>query len=241
MKNEFDYKTIDYRNGFYKEDNTYYCIYCDQVNKEGQIYQIDDAFFTAERAIQIHVQQDHQSALTQLLTLDKRQTGLSDHQTQLLTLFSQGMSDKDIAKRLDLSVSTIRNHRFKFREKERQANIFLAIMDLVDTSDEFVPIHKGATMVDDRYAITEAEREKVISSYFDEQGRVNQFPSKEKRKLIILQEVIKKFDRTVNYHEREVNELLKTIFFDYVTVRRYLIEYGFMNRSKDGQSYWVHV
>ena len=95
-------------------------------------------------------------------------------------------------------------------------------------------------MIDDRYQITEAERKRVIQTYVDENGFVQQFPSKEKRKIIILGETVKKFDRQKNYSEQAVNEILKQMFADYVTVRRYLIEYGFMQRTKDGQTYWVH-
>jgi len=36
-----------------------------------------------------------------------------------------------------------------------------------------------------------------------------------------------------------VNEIIKSLIDDYVTVRRYLIEYGFMDRNKDGSEYRV--
>jgi len=42
-----------------------------------------------------------------------------------------------------------------------------------------------------------------------------------------------------NYSESEVNDTLKLYYEDYVTVRRYLIQYKFMNRDKTGDSYWV--
>ena len=41
------------------------------------------------------------------------------------------------------------------------------------------------------------------------------------------------------YKEMEVNKIIKPIFDDFVTVRRYLIEYGFMERAKDCSRYWV--
>ncbi|WP_236719720.1 DUF2087 domain-containing protein [Neobacillus mesonae] len=33
--------------------------------------------------------------------------------------------------------------------------------------------------------------------------------------------------------------MLKSIYADFATIRRYLIEYGFMDRSKDCMKYWV--
>ena len=39
--------------------------------------------------------------------------------------------------------------------------------------------------------------------------------------------------------EKEVNEILKTVYTDYVMLRRYLIELGYMDRNKDGSTYWL--
>lgn len=41
------------------------------------------------------------------------------------------------------------------------------------------------------------------------------------------------------YSEREVNRILKRIYEDYANLRRALIEYGFIDRTNDGSSYWV--
>lgn len=37
----------------------------------------------------------------------------------------------------------------------------------------------------------------------------------------------------------EVNEILKAIYSDFAILRRYLIDYGFMERSRDCTKYWV--
>ena len=57
-------------------------------------------------------------------------------------------------------------------------------------------------------------------------------------KIIMLSKISDCFDLKKNYSERAVNELLQTMVEDYVTIRRYLIEYGFFKRTKDGSSYW---
>lgn len=93
----------------------------------------------------------------------------------------------------------------------------------------------------ERFLITEKEREKVLGNYFKQgiNGPLDVFPSKEKRKFIIAQEVIKRFEVGKIYLENEINELLKTVHQDFATIRRFLIDYRFMNRSNDGKEYWV--
>ncbi|MGX4667923.1 DUF2087 domain-containing protein [Cerasibacillus sp. JNUCC 74] len=41
------------------------------------------------------------------------------------------------------------------------------------------------------------------------------------------------------YSEMEVNEILKAIYSDFAILRRYLIDYEFMERSRDCTKYWV--
>ncbi|MMZ69439.1 hypothetical protein D1872_322810 [compost metagenome] len=50
---------------------------------------------------------------------------------------------------------------------------------------------------------------------------------------------MKRFDTHKKYTEKEVNGILRTADTDYVTLRRYLIEYGFLDRKDDGSMYWV--
>lgn len=95
--------------------------------------------------------------------------------------------------------------------------------------------------MDERYSIEDKEREKVLQTYFKQglDGSIETIPSKEKRKLIILQHILQRFTIGKVYTEKEVNMILKTVHEDFVTLRRYLIEYGFMDRNTDGSSYWV--
>ncbi|HWL22473.1 MAG TPA: DUF2087 domain-containing protein [Ureibacillus sp.] len=89
--------------------------------------------------------------------------------------------------------------------------------------------------------IEQEEREKVLKTYFKDglDGGIDSIPSKEKKKLIILQHILERFEAGKSYNEKEVNIILKTVNADFVSLRRYLIEYGFMDRSNDGSSYWI--
>ncbi|TFD98320.1 DUF2087 domain-containing protein [Jeotgalibacillus salarius] len=228
--------------GVKQVEGAYHCLICGERFEEGEVFPIGERFFEASKATEYHVITDHESMFVYLMNMDKKYTGLSDHQKELLSYFKQGVSDKEAAKQIGGSPSTIRNHRFKFKEKEKQARVFLALMQLLKEDagpESLVQIHRGATMVDERYAITSEEQEKVLKTYFKEDGSLNQFPSKEKRKIIVLQHLLKRFTAGQQYTEREVNEVLKKAYADFVTIRRYFIEYGFMDRNQDGSAYWV--
>jgi len=65
------------------------------------------------------------------------------------------------------------------------------------------------------------------------------FPPKQKKKLVILQVIAEQFERGRKYSEKEVNGIIRPIFGDVETLRRYLIEYGFMGRTQNGSEYWL--
>ncbi len=87
---------------------------------------------------------------------------------------------------------------------------------------------------------TFTEKEHVITQYFSslEPLIMRQFPSKQKRIYIALTMIIDCFDKHKKYHEKDVNAVLRSIYDDHVTIRRYLIEYRLLARTKDGALYW---
>lgn len=237
------------KQGFVENEQEYRCIVCDEAFQKGRIYQINSEFYDAKKATELHIMARHGSMLEYLLGMNAAFTGLSDIQRELLTLISQGLSDKETAAKLGVAQSTIRNHRFKLREKEKQARLFLAMMDLlanhtnkkINKLDHAVICdpHKTATTLDDRYNITDKERVNAIKTHMDENGALKSYPVKEKKKIIVLQEIIKNFSKGKTYSEKEINRMLKRIYEDHATLRRALVEYGFIERTNDGGSYWV--
>ncbi|MFQ8601371.1 MAG: DUF2087 domain-containing protein, partial [Oscillospiraceae bacterium] len=106
--------------------------------------------------------------------------------------------------------------------------------------ERIAPIHQHARMVDSRYVTTEQEREKIIAGAFSSLAplKLRAFSPKEKKKIVILTKIAEEFERDRRYTEQQVNEVLSGIYEDYATLRRYLIEYGFMERTRDCKSYW---
>lgn len=242
MKNGYIYDPLS---------DSYICLICGKHFEKGIIYPEDNIFYEAKKYIEVHIKKEHSSMFEYLINVNKKYTGLTDHQKELLLLLKKGLNDKDIAASFgETSPSTIRNHRFKLREREKQAKIFMAIMSslsdgkssekLKDDNKKLVEIHDNATMVDDRYAITAEEKAKTLETYFNADGSLKSFPTKEKKKIIILQRIIGSFSKNKKYTETEVNTILSTFFGDFATIRRYLIEYGFMGRLDDCSYYWVN-
>ncbi len=234
---------------FDPERERYICLACGETFLEGVIYPgPTDSLLTAGRAIRQHVVAEHNGMFHYLLELGKQVTGISEVQSRLLAMFWDGLSDKEIVEMQGLgSTSTIRNHRFRLREKEKQARIFLAVMALLqDNKDmeemKFVHVHKGATMVDDRYVATQAEEEQILTRYFKNglDGPLSMFPAKEKRKLMILRNIVRQhLEAGRRYSEGEISNILAGIYHDFATIRRYLVEYGFINRTRNGSAYWL--
>ncbi len=229
-----------------KDQDAYVCNHCGQVFNVGQVFQIDGSFFMAEPAVIKHISQRHSSNLTQLLYSESKYNTLTQNQRELLAMFYSKLSDKDMAKKLNVTEATIRRQRFTFREKAKQAKFYLAMYELVFedeplSAEQIIPIHNNAIYVDDRYLITEEEKQHIVETFFSSTHPLvlKSFSPKEKKKVVILGKIAEQFEYGKKYSECEVNEILKPIYDDYMTVRRYLIMYGFMERTRDGRQYWL--
>ncbi|MCI9019846.1 MAG: DUF2087 domain-containing protein [Eubacterium sp.] len=229
-----------------KEQDAYVCNHCGQIFHAGQVLQMDDSFFIAESAVRKHIRQIHGSNLEQLLCSESKYNTLTRNQRDLLAMFYSKMPDKDMAKKLNVTEATIRRQRFTFREKAKQAKFYLAMYEMAfedepADAEQMIPIHNHAAYVDDRYLITEDEKQQIVETFFSSTQPLvlKSFSPKEKKKVVILGKIAEQFVYGKKYSEREVNEILRPVYEDYMTIRRYLIMYGFMERTKDGRQYWL--
>ena len=237
----------DLKNGytFESETGSYLCLICGEAYREGIIYQSDEQLVAARLAVQRHLQARHGSMFAYLLSLDKKAHGLSDLQVEILTLVRQGLSDAQIAGKLgNRTKSTIRNHRYQLRQKYREAKTFIAVMELLgrqDRDSDFVDFPPDFPVQDGRIMITLEEKKSILAAHFaaGEPLKLLRFPRKEKKKMVILQKIAGVFERDRKYTEKEINSVLVEIYDDYVTLRRYLIDYGFLGRSTGGREYWL--
>ncbi|MDP3176277.1 MAG: LuxR C-terminal-related transcriptional regulator, partial [Spirochaetaceae bacterium] len=116
-------------------DGDYVCLICGRRAEKGRIYKVGEDFYEARRSIREHIAAEHGSILDFLLGLDKRLTGVTEQQRELIKKFASGESDKQIASALGIAGSTVRNHRFALRERARQAKVFLGIISLMEQAE----------------------------------------------------------------------------------------------------------
>jgi hypothetical protein len=72
---------------------------------------------------------------------------------------------------------------------------------------------------------------------FVRDGRITALPAKRAVRLLLLDQVAQAFEPGRRYPESEVNEILKALYDDHATLRRYLIDEELMSRTPDG-TYW---
>lgn len=241
-----------------ERNDEFICLICGKHFANGIIYPSDGQLYESEKYVKLHIEQNHRSSFHYLLNLDKKLTGLTHHQKTLLELFYEDLSDQEIARTLATgSTSTIRNHRFSLREKQKQAKVFLALMELLGehipkketsnaASQQFfqnTPQFSSPAYVNPAFAVTEEENEKILSACFKQgsNGPLTSYPHKEKRKYVVLRHLLHFFNPQRKYTEKEINAVLKPFYKDYVLLRRNLIEYGFLDRTPDGSAYWVKI
>lgn len=182
-----------------------------------------------------HIRQAHGDVFDVLLSSGKENTGLTDQQSKMLQLIYHGKDDAEIQKELKIgSLSTIRNHRFVLRKKERQARVMTALMSLLNKQS--VVGDKDETETMEKPIEPRAELSRFFS---EEDGRLKSFRIKEYEKKMVLSEVIRLFRYGKKYTESEVNQVLEDIYDDYVLLRRELVDRGFLSRQNDGSQYLV--
>ena len=243
---EMPVKTLKKGYTYDAEAGRFVCLFCRQQYEEGYVYPFDGKLAAAPKAMELHVRAQHGSPFAQLIALDKKHTGLTDIQRALMRDFYSGAPDKELAKEKGLSASTIRYQRYSLKEKARQARVFLALAELLEErtaldNGTLPKLHETATMIDERYMTTDEEQRRIISGCFSslDPPVLKIFSPKEKKKLVILAVIAGQFTTGRTYSEKEVNAILCPIYEDFATIRRYLVEYGFMGRTSDCREYWV--
>ena len=88
---------------------------------------------------------------------------------------------------------------------------------------------------DSSWAGERSWEDKVLSTFVTD-GRLAQIPAQHKRRLVILDWLASRFEPGVRYPEREVNGIIQRHHPDTASLRRYLVDLGFMQR--DHGIYW---
>ena len=228
-------------------EKVYTCLFCNASFGADDIYPFKKLLVNGKRAVKLHIYHEHGEVFNNLLEMDKTQTGLTDTQKEFLLNYYNGMnydkdvSDKEIAEKMNISPSTVRFQRYSFREKAKQAKIILALAELLEEMEEK---HKVWKEKEAKSAKPVDEDEKMLEILFSSMSPLvlKTFDFKKKReekRILILKTIVGQFEKGKKYTNKEVDAILKEIYDDYVTIRRSLIDYGFMERTGDNREYWV--
>ena len=80
-----------------------------------------------------------------------------------------------------------------------------------------------------------AEVARILDQAF-RNGRLVQLPTKESKRLVVLDHIAQRFEPGERYTEKQINASLSQIHEDTATLRRDMVDFGFMDRA-DGE-YW---
>ncbi len=196
-----------------------------------------DARLPTQAAFAAHLEAVHGGALPALLAAG----GLTATQQQVLTAIAAGQSDKAIATTAGVSGSTIRQQKYRFRQKAAAARLYLAQYEAVfgttaPTAERLaVPQAAGALN------LTTAGYERALHQYIDWQSQpptLSHWPKKEAARVALCARIVEDFDFTQRYDAAAVKAHLSQWYVDHSILTRYLVDYGFLARTADGREYW---
>ena len=234
LRNGYLYGYI-YNGGAVDKTKGYICLFCNAIFDEDDVYISGKLLINAKKAVKWHIHKEHGHVFRNLLSLDKNKTGLTDTQKDFLECSYSGLNDKEIAEKMDISTATVRYQRHSFREKAKQAKVILALSELLERELELwgnpaqQPIDENEKMLE---TLFESLSPLVLKTYDFKK-------KKEEKRLLIFKTIIQQFEKGKKYTNKEVDDILKQIYRDYATIRRALVDYGFMERTDDCREYWV--
>jgi len=147
---------------------------------------------------------------------------------------------EELAERLRLAPSTISFHLRRLEEaglvtksKAQYYAVYELRADLLRMSlKDFVTIPPGDDSPEEKRM--RRGREKVVRTFF-RNGELGQIPKQWRKRRIVLEEFLASFEPGKEYAEHEVNERIAPLYADYCTIRRMLVDEGYMTRK--GQKY----
>jgi ArsR family transcriptional regulator, arsenate/arsenite/antimonite-responsive transcriptional repressor len=165
------------------------------------------------------------------------------HPSRLLILNlvkSKPRHTEELAAILSLTPATISHHLSLLSEaglltaqKDQYYQVYrLVEAPLQKTIAEMVQVPQPGLNAN---AEVDAYRQKVLRTFF-KQGRLTQIPAQQKKRQVILEEIVKIFTPGERYSEWDVNKMLVDFNEDVASLRRMLIDFELMQRDHD--VYW---
>src|SRR6185369_3250197 len=152
------------------------------------------------------------------------------------SLLERSQYVEEIAKRLALASSTVSFHLRKLEQaglvssrKEQYYVVIEANDAIFDTTlrEIVAATPAGKELQDERM---DEYRRKVLEAFF-RHGRLEKLPAQHKKRLIVLEQFVVRFEPERRYTEQEVTGLIMPLYDDYCTIRRLLVDEGLIHRE----------
>ena len=145
-------------------------------------------------------------------------------------LAERPLAGHELADRLDLTPPTISHHMRRL--------VAAHLVDVVPDAQSRIyslrtdAIREISTSVLNQQAAPESEEENAVLRAFFDGPRLRQIPASRKKRVVVLRRLLERFGPGRDYTEAEVNEMLREAHDDVATLRRELVDYGFMARDR---------
>jgi len=145
-------------------------------------------------------------------------------------LAERPLAGHELADRLDLTPPTISHHMRRL--------VAARLVDVVPDAQSRIyslrtdAIREISTSVLNQQAAPESEEEYAVLRAFFDGPRLRQIPASRKKRVVVLRRLLERFAPGRDYTEAEVNEMLREAHDDVATLRRELVDYGFMARDR---------
>lgn len=156
-------------------------------------------------------------------------------------LAERPLTGKELSERLALAPPTISHHTAKLVAahlvavtRAAQSHTYTLDTASLQGLTRDVAATPAAKLPDENTLATDdgaaRERAKVLRDFFDG-PRLKQIPAQRKKRVIVLQHLLARFAPDRAYPEKEVNALLRGAHDDTATLRRELVDYGYLTRE----------
>ncbi len=152
-------------------------------------------------------------------------------------LARSGATAAELADELDIAIAKIRRHLNRLsatgvvRVREDRRTYRLDAETLRWAAEQVGPPREAGLTL----GAASEDEEAVLRAFF-RNGRLTEIPAKESKRRIVLERVALEFELGVRYDERAVNAIVGRFFNDHASLRRYLVDEGFLTRERG--EYW---
>ncbi|ULT57647.1 metalloregulator ArsR/SmtB family transcription factor [Neobacillus drentensis] len=160
---------------------------------------------------------------------------------RIIALLQQGpLHGQAIAGKLGLKPPTITHHMAKLREvglikekRDKNTIYFSLNTKILESSAKAILTAGTGGKASMEMSVTAEERAAIINNFFTKDGKLKNYPAQRKKKLVVLEHMVKGLEFGKVYPEKEINEYLKQFHEDYATLRRELIMCQYMYRENN--------